>query len=89
MAFMTHRTTFALDQETIARIKQLAAVWQLSQAAVVRRAVALAAESLGRDSNPASALQRLHEAGHCLARERAEDYIAEIADDRRHWRDEG
>jgi predicted transcriptional regulator len=40
MAVMTHRTTFSLDAETMRRLKRLAARWQVSQAEVVRRAVA-------------------------------------------------
>ncbi len=42
MKEMTHRTTFALEAAAARRLKRLAAVWQISQAEVVRRAVAMA-----------------------------------------------
>jgi hypothetical protein len=42
MATMTHRTTFTLDEATMVRIKDLAALWKASQAEVVRRAVSTA-----------------------------------------------
>lgn len=40
---MIHRCTFALDESTTARIRHLATVWDVSQAEVIRRAVANAA----------------------------------------------
>ncbi len=39
MAIMEHRTSFALDEATIQRLKKLAGIWQVSQAEVVRRAL--------------------------------------------------
>jgi hypothetical protein len=39
---MTHRATFALDEMTVARIKNLAALWKVSKAEVVRRTVSSA-----------------------------------------------
>ncbi len=39
MATMNKRATFALDQETILRLKKLATIWHVSQAEVVRRAI--------------------------------------------------
>ena len=39
MATMTHRTTFALDAATARRLRQLAKLWKVSQAEVVRRSV--------------------------------------------------
>lgn len=42
---MTHRTTFALDEETAQRLKRLAASWDVSQAEVVRRSVQQAEQS--------------------------------------------
>jgi len=39
---MTHRTTFALDEDTAQRLKRLARLWSVAQADVVRRAVDLA-----------------------------------------------
>ena len=42
MATMIHRTTFALDSDTVRRLKKLASRWQVSQAEVVRRALSQA-----------------------------------------------
>ena len=44
MVSAKHRTSFALDQETIRLIQHLAAQWHVSQAEVVRRAVRITAE---------------------------------------------
>lgn len=85
----THRTSFALDRETVQRLRRLAAVWQVSQAEVVRRAVAMADEAGGRATDPASGLRALHGSGRGLVREAAERYLAEVAADRRAWRGEG
>jgi hypothetical protein len=45
MATMTHRTTFALDEGAISRLKKLSTLWQASQAEVVRRSLEIAESS--------------------------------------------
>lgn len=45
MATMTHRTTFALDDVAITRLKKLSTLWQASQAEVVRRSLEIAESS--------------------------------------------
>jgi hypothetical protein len=45
MAIMTHRTTFALDDGAISRLKKLSTLWQASQAEVVRRSLEIAESS--------------------------------------------
>ncbi len=45
MATMTHRTTFALDDGAVSRLKKLSALWQASQAEVVRRSLEIAESS--------------------------------------------
>ena len=45
MATMTHRTTFALDDGAILRLKKLSTLWQASQAEVVRRSLEIAESS--------------------------------------------
>jgi len=87
MKRMTHRTTFALDHDTATRIKRLAAAWDVSQAEVVRRAVARAEEAEREDADPSAALRALHASGKLLVREQAEAYLAETAAARRVWRD--
>lgn len=42
MATMTHRTTFALDDGAISRLKKLSTLWLASQAEVVRRSLEIA-----------------------------------------------
>ncbi len=87
MATMTHRTTFALDQETADRLKRLSVEWKVSQAEVVRRSVEMAATSSGsKNSDPIGALRQLHESGGGLVREVAEQYLAEVREDRKRWR---
>ena len=89
MSRMTHRTTFALDHETATRLRRLAAAWQVSQAEVVRRSVAIAEESVGGGDTAASLLQTLHTSGKGLVREKAQGYLATLRSDRQDWRRNG
>lgn len=85
---MTHRTTFALDGPTAVRLKRLAACWQVSQAEVVRRAVAQAEAANGHHKpDPAILLREYHAKGG-LDRTKAEAYLAEVEENRKHWRGE-
>lgn len=52
---MTHRTTFALDEETIERLRRLSSAWAVSQAEVVRRSVELAERESAKDNSQAIA----------------------------------
>ena len=86
---MTHRTSFALDSTTAARLRRLAAVWQVSQAEVVRRAVALASDQNdAKRPDPAAVLRELHASGKGLVREDAMAYVAESRANRADWRHE-
>ncbi|MGH8564629.1 MAG: hypothetical protein ACREXW_11305 [Gammaproteobacteria bacterium] len=53
---MTERTTLTFDKETRQRLQTLAARWQVSQAEVVRRAVARAEEAERMSSDPVAEL---------------------------------
>jgi predicted transcriptional regulator len=87
MATMTHRTTFTLDVETIRRLKRLAARWDVSQAEVVRRAIAQAeAQPQSDRSDPVSMLRQLQESGECIDSKRADLYLSQIYVDRKRWR---
>lgn len=86
MAIMTYRTTFALDNKTISRLKHLAGTWHISQAEVVRRAIALADEKASTETDTAALLRNLHKTGKLIAREKAEEYLAESHEDRHAWR---
>ncbi len=84
MALMTHRTTFALDRATADRIRSLAAQWGVSQAEVIRRVIAEAAEPEKPD--PVATLDALHAAGHGLPPEQAAAYLSDVRRDRKTWR---
>ena len=90
MATMTHRTTFALDETTAHRLKRLAARWQVSQAEGVRRSLEKAEEQAEMEKpNPVEMLRDLFAAGKGLDPATADSYIAEVYEDRKHWRGEG
>ena len=84
MATMTHRTTFALDEPTVTRIRALADQWGVSQAEVIRRVVAQADAPPKPD--PVAMLDALFAAGGGVTGEAAQDYLAEARHARREWR---
>lgn len=84
MAIMTHRTTFALDESTVARIRALAAQWNVSQAEVIRRVVAQTAAAPTPD--PVALLDDLFRAGGGVPQEVAAAYLAEAHEARQTWR---
>jgi hypothetical protein len=87
MAKMTCRTAFALDDKTIQRLKYLAARWRVSQAEVVRRAVAQAeAQPEPQISDPVAMLRYLQESGQGPDSKKAEAYLAQVYADRKRWR---
>lgn len=83
---MTHRTTFALDGDTMLRLKKLASRWQVSQAEVVRRALSQA-EKLP-DTQRLDVLSRLknYHAASKLNSAEADAYLAQTRSDRKRWR---
>jgi hypothetical protein len=87
MAVMTNRTTFSLDAETIRRLKRLATRWQVSQAEVVRRAVAQAeAQPDPQMSDPVTMLRQLQESAESMDSKQAELYLRQVRADRKKWR---
>lgn len=89
MQTMTHRTTFALDEATAHRLKRLAARWHVSQAEVVRRSVENAEKQTETEQqDPVAMLQKLFASGGGLDLEKGNAYIAEVYEDRKHWRGE-
>ena len=85
---MTHRTTLALDEITVNRIRKLAGLWGLSQSAAVRRAVELAERTAEVQKNaPLERLEAYHRQGGLDAL-RADAYLREVAEDRAAWRDD-
>lgn len=88
MKTMTHRTTFALDEATARRLKHLSRLWQVSQAEVVRRAVANAESATGiPDNDPIAMLARLHASGQGLSPTAADEALNEVREGRKRWRD--
>lgn len=88
MATMIHRTTFALDEITSKRLKRLAARWHISQAEVVRRSLEEAEKADEQKPNPVAMLRELFASGQGLDPGKAGAYIAEVYEDRKHWRGE-
>jgi len=84
MATMSHRTTFALDEATVTRIRTLAAQWQVSQAEVVRRVVAHGAATTVPD--PVAMLAALHREGQGLSATDAASYLDAVREQRQSWR---
>ena len=80
-----HRTSFALDDGTIERLRRLAARWQVSQAEVIRRAVRIAADQ--EQSTAISVEERLQEyrSGGRLSRTSADEYLKQVERDRESW----
>lgn len=86
---MIHRTTFALDAITAKRLKRLAFRWKVSQAEVVRRSVEQAEKQTAAEKpKPAAMLRGLFASGGGLDSEKGNAYIAEVYEDRKHWRGE-
>ncbi|MBN2874003.1 MAG: hypothetical protein JXM71_02815 [Spirochaetales bacterium] len=85
MAVMEHRTSFALDETTIIKLRKLSRLWRVSQAEVVRRAIESAeAEALAETGVALSRLQSYHAEGG-LAAETANAYLREVAAHRANW----
>ena len=84
MATMVHRTTFALDDATVARIRRLAAQWQVSQAEVIRRVVA--STDATEKADPVAMLKALHRTGGGLPANEATSYLSTVHEARKSWR---
>jgi hypothetical protein len=85
MATMPYRTTFTLDEATMVRIKNLAALWKVSQAEVVRRAVSIA-QSPAPASSPRILFEDFLQSGNGLDPKIAGQYLEEAREDRQMWR---
>ena len=78
--------TLVKPQALARRLKRLATSWRVSQAEVVRRAVAAAEEQAAGEGDAAAGLRGLHASGDLLVREEAEAYLADVREDRNAWR---
>jgi hypothetical protein len=82
---MEHRTSFALDETTIQRLRSLAGIWHVSQAEVVRRAVEKAeTEAKAEIEATLGRLYSYHTRGG-LSDVKAAAYLDEVAENRADW----
>ncbi|MEI6389405.1 MAG: hypothetical protein WCQ50_22595 [Spirochaetota bacterium] len=82
---MTHRTTFALDEATIGRLRHLALVWEVSLAEVVRRSVEMAERQAAQGSLDLEArLDAWYRKGG-LEPAVARSWLQEVAEGRSEW----
>jgi hypothetical protein len=82
---MQHRTTFALDEATILRLKILASTWKVSQAEVVRRSVEQAERTLTEaKKEPLEKLENYYFSGG-LDEIAGNTYLDEVAENRAEW----
>lgn len=82
---MSHRTTFALDEATIGRLKRLADLWSVSQAEVVRRSVAMAERQARQEELDLPARLEAWYGKGGLDAERARLWLDEVAQGREEW----
>ncbi len=85
MAIMEHRTTFALDEATIHRLKKLAAMWRVSQSEVVRRSLERAEADAEEAAESRIARLEAYHARGGVAADTASSYLSEVARDRSDW----
>ncbi len=85
MAVMEHRTTFALDDVTIQKMRHLAKRWNVSQAEVVRRAIEQADRLAEQEKT--QILDRLiaYQQKGALSARQAQSYMEEVAENRAEW----
>jgi hypothetical protein len=82
---MERRTSFALDELTIQRMKRLARTWRVSQAEVVRRAIEQALADDERERNALlTRLDAYHQRNGVNA-VAADRYLEEVAENRAEW----
>lgn len=82
MAVMEHRTSFALDETTILRLRRLAGIWHVSQAEVVRRAIEKAETEAKAETDAALGRLRSYLAHGGIGQDKANAYLDEVAENR-------
>src|ERR1700693_2041492 len=85
MATMTHRTTFAPDEETMDKLRKLSSRWKVFFAEAVLRAVPQAElQDKAQRPNPVELLQQPHDSGQSLDPKKAKAYLTQVYEDRKH-----
>jgi hypothetical protein len=82
---MEHRTSFALDETTILRLRRLSGIWHVSQAEVVRRAIEKAEAEAKAETDAALGRLRSYHAHGGLEEGKASTYLDEVAGNRADW----
>jgi hypothetical protein len=85
MAVMEHRTSFALDETTILKLRKLAGIWHVSQAEVVRRAIDKAEAEAKAETDAALGHLRAYLARGGIEQDQASAYLDEVAENRADW----
>ncbi len=88
MAKMNNRATFALDDETVSRLKKLSLLWHVSQAEVVRKAVKIADRQIEEKRKEKLSNLYLYQEKKGLDPEAADAYLLEASENRAEWRHE-
>jgi len=88
MAIMIHRTTLALDEATIQRMRKLSEIWGVSRSEAVRRALEMTERRVQAEKRgPQDRLAAYHR-GKGLDRSAADKYLREVSEGRIAWRGE-
>ncbi len=85
MAKMIRRTTFALDELTVLRLKKLAAVWHVSQAEVVRKVIKKAESELAAEAEEKIGRLRQYHKRSNMKIEAVNTYLDEVEENRSDW----
>lgn len=85
MAKMNRRTTFALDEETMLRLRKLSAIWHVSQAEVVRKAIKNAESEFNKETEKKLDLLRQYHKREGVKTGIADAYLDEVAENRSSW----
>ena len=93
MRYALIRTSMALDRGTLLALKELAKLWQVSQAEVMRRAVRRAKEDADREASQPKPLEALEwlQGGGGLTVPEAESFREQVKAEhlaKRHWWEE-
>ncbi len=75
-----------LDNESAARLKKLAESWQVSETEVVQRSLRNLENDAPPGKDPSAMLKAYHAKGG-MDRDVAEQYLKEVYEDRKKWRD--
>ena len=85
MQIAKHRTSFALDEDTIDRLRRLARRWRVSQAEVVRRAVRIAEDHANDQAHSVAERLDAYRAARRLNAAEADRYLDQVSHDRADW----